>query len=371
VRLLKDDVTKVRQNYYFLSEKSGMSRIVRKSAILVLSLLMITGIIGGLASANVVDLSGSDISVQLENSFTDSRDEAVMVESEELTIWIGPEDRRADEYYTYCLEIQEPVDCEAGVLSEGYFYPFRFSASEFEVGEYQLSASMFEYESSYSLIEKVDFKLTVIADDGDQDGDGLTNLREIGSDTSYIEADSDGDGLNDGFEVRRYGSDPTREDTDQDGLTDGEEVNRYNTDPIEEDTDNDGLVDGQEVDRYRTVPDNPHSDGDGLEDGLEVNQYGTDPTKTDTDGDGLDDGTEIDRDTDPKDPDSPEDDGIFGLGDGAENVGESRGDEFTRGFFVNNPESTSLLGGLDGSQITALGLLLSIVGILLELLRGG
>lgn len=207
--------------------------------------------------------------------------------------------------------------------------------------------------------------------------------------------DLDNDGLSRSVELNQYGTDPSRADTDEDGLDDGEEVNRYNTDPTEEDTDGDGLDDREEVNRYGTDPDSRHTDGDGLSDGVEVNQYGTDPTKTDTDGDGIDDGTEVSQGTDPTSPDDPSDeddsDGTSTNEDASTSDtgsdtptsdtteepeteesqdGESSSDEFQRGFFTNNPDSSfAVLSNPSLLNITTIGFILSILGILLQLMR--
>jgi len=74
----------------------------------------------------------------------------------------------------------------------------------------------------------------------DPDGDGLTNEEEYGdgeNPTDPNNADTDGDGLNDG-EEQQMGTDPTNEDTDGDGIPDGIDPNplefdeRYETDVI-------------------------------------------------------------------------------------------------------------------------------------------
>ncbi|WP_135534002.1 hypothetical protein [Halostella pelagica] len=174
----------------------------------------------------------------------------------------------------------------------------------------------------------------------DDDRDGLTNEQERRVGTDPTEADTDGDGLNDGAEVLTYNTDPTETDTDNDGLDDGREVT-IGTDPTDADTDGDGIPDGEEVDQgsdpldpndpeirdsdgdgltdereeeLGTDPSDPDSDGDGLSDGTEVDVYGTDPLNVDTDNDGLTDGREADRDTDPTDPDTDRD----GVTDGEE-----------------------------------------------------
>lgn len=82
--------------------------------------------------------------------------------------------------------------------------------------------------------------------------------------------DSDGDGLSDGDEVKKYGTDPNDQDTDRDGLSDGDEVKKYGTDPNDQDTDRDGSSDGDEVLIYRTDPTNPDTDGDGVPDGQDI-----------------------------------------------------------------------------------------------------
>ena len=64
----------------------------------------------------------------------------------------------------------------------------------------------------------------------DRDGDGLKNRAERRLGTNPDVADSDGDGLSDGQEVRRLHTDPLSPDTDGDGVADGDEV-AEGTDP--------------------------------------------------------------------------------------------------------------------------------------------
>ena len=88
----------------------------------------------------------------------------------------------------------------------------------------------------------------------DRDEDGLTNLEEYRLGTLANQYDSDGDGLNDGWELR-YGFDPLVENTyhsnpnlrpdadpDLDGLTNLEEE-QLDTNPFNADTDGDGSSD--------------------------------------------------------------------------------------------------------------------------------
>ena len=153
------------------------------------------------------------------------------------------------------------------------------------------------------------------SDNDDDDNDGLTNAQERRLGTDPNNPDTDGDGLKDGEEVRRYRTNPLKADTDGDGLSDGDEVKKYRTDPTKSDTDGDGLSDGDEVLKYHTDPLRQDTDGDGLTDGDEVLKYHTNPLKVDTDGDGLSDYDEVMiYHTDPNKPDTDGD----GLTDGDE-----------------------------------------------------
>ncbi len=130
--------------------------------------------------------------------------------------------------------------------------------------------------------------------DPDTDDDGLTDFEEVQSQEfgcpDPLVADSDNDGLLDGFEST-LGLNPCNSDEDGDLLPDGVEVS-IGTDPFDPDTDNDGLFDGTEVDSAQGTgcpsPLVADSDGDGLADGAEVD-LGTDPCNVDTDGDQVPD----------------------------------------------------------------------------------
>jgi len=144
--------------------------------------------------------------------------------------------------------------------------------------------------------------------DADTDGDGLNDGTEVLVErTDPLNPDTDGDGIEDG-EERELGTDPTHADTDGDGIEDGEEVEQGSdpldpNDPRETDADGDGLTRGEERD-LGTNPNDADTDDDGVDDGVEVNSYGSNPLAYDTDKDGLGDGTEVDVGTDPTDPDT-------------------------------------------------------------------
>lgn len=60
-------------------------------------------------------------------------------------------------------------------------------------------------------------------DDGDWDGDGVTNKNEVSEKTNIQSEDTDGDGISDGDELA-VGTDPLKNDTDGDSLLDGYEL---------------------------------------------------------------------------------------------------------------------------------------------------
>jgi hypothetical protein len=138
----------------------------------------------------------------------------------------------------------------------------------------------------------------------DADSDGLTNLQEFLRGTNPKVADSDGDGLSDGYEVNTVGTVPTEVDTDRDGRTDGDEVNGLiKTNPLDADSDNDGVDDGTEV-ASGTNPNDPgdfpliDGDGDGTGDLVDNCPTIPNPSQVDTDGDGTGDACDTDDDGD-------------------------------------------------------------------------
>lgn len=103
-------------------------------------------------------------------------------------------------------------------------------------------------------------------------------------------ADTDNDGLPDGFELYSTLTNPSAYDTDNDGISDADK-----------DPDGDGLTNLQEY-IYKTDPLNFDTDGDGIKDGDEVSEeILTNPLSSDSDNDGVSDIKEIMRNTDPND----------------------------------------------------------------------
>ena len=109
----------------------------------------------------------------------------------------------------------------------------------------------------------------------DIDSDGLTNLQEYNNKTNPLVADTDGDGLSDGYELNTSLTNPLVADTDTDGLTDGAEVNTHHTDPLVSDSDADGIDDAREIalglDPLDEDDATEDSDSDGYDNRDEIN----------------------------------------------------------------------------------------------------
>jgi len=96
---------------------------------------------------------------------------------------------------------------------------------------------------------ELDRGLSISLADGnaDPDGDGLTNLQEMGLSTDPRVADSDADGLHDGAEMTA-GTNPLDKDTDDDQLLDGWELAQSpSLNPLSADSDLDGAADSWEI----------------------------------------------------------------------------------------------------------------------------
>jgi Bacterial TSP3 repeat len=150
----------------------------------------------------------------------------------------------------------------------------------------------------------------------DTDGDGIPDCTELAGWTIQVttpQALSGGSGGS----PRHVSSNPSNADTDGDGVSDGDEL-RFNSDPGSRDTDADGLDDRSEIVNFRSLPNNADTDNDSaapnggprdprLFDGNEVRDLLTNPRVADTDGDSITDFNEVvDQHTNPRVPDLPQ-----------------------------------------------------------------
>ena len=194
---------------------------------------------------------------------------------------------------------------------------------------------------------------TTVSKNVDSDDDGLSNWDEVNVyGTNPHRKDTDGDGLDDGEEVK-MGADPLKEDTDGDGIPDGEEI-RIGTDPLNNDTDSDGIPDGKEL-KLETNPLSNDTDSDELSDYREAFLLNTSPILRDTDGDGLLDSFELSKRTNPSKADTDGD----GLSDGDEVltygtnplVNDTDGDNLTDGREVLVYYTDPLIRDTDGDYL--------------------
>jgi hypothetical protein len=135
----------------------------------------------------------------------------------------------------------------------------------------------------------------------DYNHDGLTTLEEYKRGFDPFNRDTDGDKLSNYGEVTGlfgFVTDPLNVDTDEDGLTDLEETAAYIS--VRNQTQKDELfVDAAIIEDlkkqyypYNLCPTDPDVDNDGLLDGEEISR-GTSPTNVDFDADGLTDFDEV------------------------------------------------------------------------------
>ena len=192
---------------------------------------------------------------------------------------------------------------------ESHTYSLVAGAGDTDNDKFQIAGDQLQTNFDFSALGGATFSIRVRSEDIDT----LTVEKEF---IIVVSADSDGDGLQDDWELMFATNLTTLSglggaDADGDGCTDLEEFNNM-TNPVVADTDGDGSNDGAEK-ANGTDPNNPDTDGDGSNDGDEA-AAGTDPLDPDTDGDGLTDGDEATVGTDPLDPDTDGD----GVVDGAD-----------------------------------------------------
>ncbi|MSS63425.1 DUF3289 family protein [Velocimicrobium porci] len=95
--------------------------------------------------------------------------------------------------------------------------------------------------------EPQNYKLTKMQDDENVETEKPEDTQKFDIEKVNWDKDTDGDGLDDMYELETSETNFTKTDTDDDGLTDGEEVKKFKTNPLVEDTDKDGLSDGDEI----------------------------------------------------------------------------------------------------------------------------
>ena len=182
----------------------------------------------------------------------------------------------------------------------------------------------------------------------DSDNDGVSNTQETQLGTDPLDpnstpVDTDGDGIADAFDT----------DDDNDGVSDADEATN-GTDPLNADSDGDGKNDGAEgttdtdgdgiIDALESA--NNDADNDGVSD--ELDAANNDPTN-DSDNDGINNETEVAAGTDPLDPnDVGNDNDGDGVPDNIDNDDDNDGANDDEDDFPNDPNEDTDTDG-DGT----------------------
>lgn len=157
------------------------------------------------------------------------------------------------------IATDQPVSVKSGGVPDEVFVNWTAIAGNHKIATQIFPNDVTTDDSSNNYAEKTFFV------DADSDGDGVGDFYDI---------DDDNDGLLDEDETL-IGTNPKKYDTDNDGVGDGEDA--FPLDPAEQyDNDGDGIGDNADLD----------DDNDGLPDTAELT-IGTDPLDPDTDDDGL------------------------------------------------------------------------------------
>lgn len=189
-----------------------------------------------------------------------------------------------------------------------------------------------QVEELIYIFEEIEMYVNWYGIQKDTDEDTLGDIDETIWGTDYLIADTDEDGLSDGYEAKISLTNPLINDTDWDGLSDGEEVLIYLSDPLSVDSDRDGIEDGDEVIIYHSDPNMQDTDLDLLDDYEEIFEIGSNPNSNDTDSDLMPDYWEYINNLDLNFDDSQadeDDDGLVNL------------DEYYAGTEVYNPDTDS------------------------------
>lgn len=233
---------------------------------------------GGSASFNfsgrkLAEEAGSDVIETSAPATEPAAETTVVTDVSETDIAVGESETESiseSEFVTERETVTEPatvIEQESETKTEVVF------------GNFKLTGVVIPMEFDFEIDPEID-----------SDEDGLPDYLEKEIGTDRYNADTDGDGLPDGYEYFTLGTDPKKADSDDNGISDADE-----------DFDEDRLTNLEEYE-LGTDPFSKDTDYDGLSDYDEVKIHNTDPLKYDTDGDKVSDGDEIELGLDPNNP---------------------------------------------------------------------
>jgi len=228
------------------------------AVLLVGSIAVVPATVGGVDRTS----TGRIISIQHTGDavVTTTNETTFVWQSEQYAANVTFQVNTSDGKYSVCLlegrEGKKPqsVDCQSATAGNGSTATVSLNGTNAtETGKrtlyFRLQPS---FGSNDPTLDNRTINQTVIAKSGDIDQDGLTNqfeadrIRSKGWPADALnDSDMDGDGLTDGREVKKWGTDPLKKDSDNDGLLDGVEVPGP-TDPNDADSDGDGVNDSKD-----------------------------------------------------------------------------------------------------------------------------
>ncbi|UVE52095.1 MarR family transcriptional regulator (plasmid) [Haloferax larsenii] len=273
--------------------------MTQRRALFVIGICILTTLVAPASVAASPD--GTEDTAFVEGEFTNtvpvkqSDDSAYLWETESNTLEVTFNASNESNLYKLCVQAEdgEQIGCQDKSAAEGtQNVTFEYeNLSTFEKSENVTVVLWNNYPGQSEKLGTDTVNVSIIEKEGDIDSDELSNVNELSNNTSMFLMDTDKDSLEDGAEVKNYGTSPTDADTDGDNLGDAMELSN-SLSPTDADTDGDGIPDGVE-NRLGTPPKDPtaDTDNDGLSDAYEY-AHDSNPVVADTDGDGLRDGLE-------------------------------------------------------------------------------
>ncbi len=289
-------------------------------------------------------LDGEEVQVGTDPLDWDTDDDGLSDREELQTYFTDPNDPDTDgdgaalEYGATCTLTDRPTSVPlAG-------YAGATASTSITVSRYELDGNTPTYTDETQSVEYYDG--VTLGSDGIEavSREGVFPFDDLGDQSDPLQKDTDGDGIQDDIEFKpgcncsgegvESGRDGyvNDDDSDDDGLQDGAEYDRFGSDDVGEA----GVLpvlgnDGELHDDPVCSLCDPDSDGDGLLDGEET-FIGTDPLDWDSDDDGLSDREELQTYfTDPNDDDTDDD--------------QADGNVAAR-----DPDTAPLLDGFDGTE---------------------
>ncbi|SEM03565.1 helix-turn-helix transcriptional regulator [Haloferax larsenii] len=273
--------------------------MTQRRALFVIGICILTTLVAPASVAASPDGTGDTAFVEGEFTNTvpvkQSDDSAYLWETESNTLEVTFNASNESNLYKLCVQDEdgEQIGCQDKSAAEGtQNVTFEYeNLSAFEKSKNVTVVLWNNYPGQSEKLGTDTVNVSIIEKEGDIDSDELSNVNELSNNTSMFLMDTDKDSLEDGAEVKNYGTSPTDADTDGDNLGDAMELSN-SLSPTDADTDGDGIPDGVE-NRLGTPPKDPtaDTDNDGLSDAYEY-AHDSNPVVADTDGDGLRDGLE-------------------------------------------------------------------------------